>query len=145
MQVTLMLAYGMNSNIEQMSHRCPNAVSIGRYDLVDHRLVFRGVADVEVSRGEFAQCVLWDITQECEAELDILEGYPFFYGKKYVTVTVNGKDHEAMIYKMTEGHVEYYSPSKYYQQILEEGYKAHGLDVEQIYSAKGFREEYEYI
>lgn len=139
------LAYGMNTNIYQMSQRCPNAVSIGRYDLVDHRLVFRGVADVEVSYGDVAQCVLWDITPECEAELDILEGYPSFYGKKYVTVTVNGKEHESMVYQMTGEYIYYSSPNMYYQEMLEEGYKAHGLDVEQIYTAEGFRKEYGYI
>jgi len=143
--LTLMLAYGMNTNIYQMSQRCPNAVSIGRYDLVDHRLVFRGVADVEVSYGDVAQCVLWDITPECEEELDILEGYPSFYGKKYVTVTVNGKEHEAMVYQMTGEYVHYSSPNMYYQEMLEEGYKAHGLDVEQIYTAEGFKREYDYI
>jgi len=140
-----MLAYGMNSNIEQMAKRCPNAVSLGRYDLKNHRLVFRGVADVEVSDGDVTQCVLWDITDQCEENLDALENYPFFYGKKYTTVTLNGEMRTAMYYKMTEGHVNYYPPNSYYRSMLEEGYKDHGLDIEQIYGAEGFEEDYECV
>jgi len=132
------LAYGMNSNTNQMSNRCPKAMSFGRYDLKDHRIVFRGVADIEVSEGSVAQCVLWDITPECEVELDFLEGYPFFYDKKYVTISTNGREYEAMFYQMTEGHVNYYPPNTYYQQMLEEGYSEHGLELDQIYTAEGF-------
>ena len=46
--MALYLAYGMNTNIDQMASRCPGSVSIGRVDIPDHRLVFRGVADIEV-------------------------------------------------------------------------------------------------
>jgi len=134
----LMLAYGMNTNLRSMANRCPNAVSIGRYDLHDHRIVFRGCADVEPSKGDIAQCVLWNITDECEESLDILEGYPHFYTKKYVTIEYNDKLHDAMIYHMNDYYDSYYSPNKYYQQMLEEGYSEHGLDLEQIYTARGF-------
>lgn len=134
----LMLAYGMNTNLKSMSNRCPKATSIGRYDLHDYRLVFRGCADVEPSKGDTTQCVMWNITDECEESLDMLEGYPNFYIKKYVPVLYNGKTHQAMIYHMNDSYSSYYSPNSYYREMLEEGYSEHGLDLEQIYNAKGF-------
>jgi hypothetical protein len=46
----LYLAYGMNTNIDQMASRCPGSVSVGRVDIPDHRLVFRGVAETVLNR-----------------------------------------------------------------------------------------------
>ncbi len=136
----LYLAYGMNTNIDQMASRCPKAVSIGRVDIPDMRLVFRGVADVEYSYGDVLQTVLWDITPDCELALDMLEGYPTFYDKKYIDVEINGKTYEAMIYQMVGDRLDYSHPGSYYQQMLEEGYQDHGLELNQIYEAEGFCE-----
>lgn len=134
----LYLAYGMNTNIDQMASRCPGSISIGRVDIPDYRLVFRGVADIEYSPGDVLQTVMWDITPECEDALDILEGYPTFYTKKYLNVDINGKMYEAMIYQMVGDRLDYSHPSSYYQQMLEEGYQDHGLDLNQIYEAEGY-------
>jgi hypothetical protein len=130
----------MNTNIDQMAGRCPNSVSIGRVDIPDYRLVFRGVADVEESIGDVLQTVMWDITPECEIALDMLEGYPTFYGKKYIDVQIGSKIYEAMIYQMIGDRFDYSSPGSYYQTMLEEGYQDHGLDLNQIYNAEGFSE-----
>jgi hypothetical protein len=136
----LYLAYGMNTNVAQMASRCPGSVSIGRVDIPDYRLVFRGVADIEESYGDTLQCVLWDITADCEVALDMLEGYPSFYGKEYVDVTFGNKTYTAMIYKMIGRNLSYSSPNIYYQEMLEDGYADHGLDLDQIYEATGFAE-----
>lgn len=141
----LYASYGMNTNIEQMASRCPNAISIGRVDIPNHRLVFRGVADIEESLGDTLQTVMWDITDDCELALDMLEGFPTFYGKKYIDVTIGNKIYKSMIYQMIAERLDYYSPSNYYQYLLEEGYKAHGLDVNQIYNAEGFCDVEEYL
>jgi hypothetical protein len=134
----LYLAYGMNTNIDQMASRCPGSISIGRVDIPDYRLVFRGVADVEESYGDVLQTVMWDITPSCEAALDILEGYPHFYTKVYLDVTFGRKTYQAMMYKMVGERLDYSHPSYGYQHMLEEGYQDHGLDLEQIYNAQGF-------
>lgn len=138
--MALYLAYGMNTNIDQMASRCPNSISIGRVDIPDHRLVFRGCADIEESAGNTLQTVMWDITADCEAALDILEGYPTFYTKKYIDVQIGRKTYKAMIYYMVGDRYNYYSPSISYQEMLEDGYIDHGLDLEQIYNATGFCE-----
>jgi hypothetical protein len=94
------------------------------------------------SPGDTVQCVLWDITKECEIALDMLEGYPEFYSKKFLPIEFMGHRTEAMIYYMV---TQYYPshPSISYQNMLEEGYIDHGLDVSQIYQAEGFN-QYEY-
>ncbi len=134
----LYLAYGMNTNIDQMASRCSGSVSIGRVDIPDFRLVFRGVADIEYSPGDVLQTVMWDITPACEDALDILEGYPTFYTKKYIDVEINRKKYRAMIYQMVGDRLDYSHPSSYYQNMLEEGYQDHGLELNQIYEAEGY-------
>lgn len=134
----LYLAYGMNTNIDQMAGRCPGSISIGRVDIPDYRLVFRGVADVEESYGDMLQTVMWDITPDCEEALDRLEGYPHFYTKIYLDVTFGSKTYQAMMYKMVGERLDYSHPNVSYQQMLEEGYQDHGLDLDQIYNAQGF-------
>jgi hypothetical protein len=136
----LYLAYGMNTNIDQMASRCPNAVSIGRVDVPDFRLVFRGVADIEESHGDVLQTVMWDITDQCELALDMLEGFPTFYGKRYIDVTIGQKIYQAMLYQMVRDKLVYSQPGSYYQNMLEEGYQDHGLELNQIYNAEGFCE-----
>jgi hypothetical protein len=88
---------------------------------------------------------MWDITDECEIALDMLEGFPTFYGKKYIDVEINNKTYKAMIYQMIGNRLDYASPSKYYQYLLEEGYQEHGLELNQIYNADGFCDVDEYI
>lgn len=141
----LYLAYGMNTNIDQMAGRCPNSISIGRVDIPNHRLVFRGVADAVYSPGDTLQCVLWDITKECEYELDKLEGFPYFYDKKEIYINIMGYQGYAMMYYMVNASGTSH-PGYSYQNMLEEGYHAHGLDLNQIYSAEGFdiNKQYEY-
>jgi len=138
--MALYLSYGMNTNVDQMASRCPGSVSIGRVDIPDHRLVFRGVADIEESAGDVLQTVMWDITDDCELALDMLEGYPTFYGKKYVDVQFGNKTYTAMIYLMIGDRLDYSHPSSYYQELLKDGYKAHSLELNQIYNAKGFNQ-----
>ena len=128
----------MNTNIDQMASRCPGSVSIGRVDVPNYRMVFRGVADIEESVGGVLQTVMWDITPQCEAALDMLEGYPTFYGKRYIEVTIGNKTYEAMMYQMVGDRLDYSHPGMYYQEMLEEGYQDHGLDLNQIYEAEGF-------
>ena len=138
----LMLSFGMNTNPREMSGRCPAAVSLGRYDLFGYRLVFRGVADIVESPGDTIQCVLWDITDECERELDILEGYPYLYEKAEILIEYGGEYEFAMFYYMTDSY-RTSAPSDRYLGLLVEGYKHHGLSLDQIYNAEGFTHEYD--
>lgn len=42
MEETLYFAYGSNINLEQMEHRCPDALLVGPVTLQNYELQFRG-------------------------------------------------------------------------------------------------------
>lgn len=129
----LYFSYGMNTNTAQMAHRCPAAISLGPAELDGYELVFRGCADIRARERTTMEGVLWDITDDCLAALDILEGYPTYYTRYDVPVFHDGEWKTAMVYKMNYGDI--YPPSAGYLRMLFEGYSEHGADVSQIYEA----------
>ena len=133
-------AYGANLNIENMEYRCPRAKRIVSLTLPDHRLVFKGGADVEHSHGDNVEGVLWDISDECEKALDIFEGYPHLYRKEYFTISADGniaRDYgnviDVMVYKMNRD--GYGAPSNMYLETIRDGYEANGLDLDCLWDA----------
>lgn len=134
MKRTYYLAYGMNTNIEGMKFRCPNAIQLGKVLLPDHKLQFKYFCDATFESGATMECALWSITDECEKSLDRLEGYPDFYSKKEVSVSWQGKPIRAMIYFMPDGnHLDF--PSEHYFQSVVEGYTQHNMNLNNIYTA----------
>lgn len=128
----LYLAYGSNLNLEQMEYRCPYATVLGPAELKDYRLLFRGgeksaVATVEPAVGFHVPALLWEITPRDEESLDRYEGYPHFYRKEMVHVSLSGKPVETMVYIMNEGH-PLGLPSDYYLSVIVEGYVSAGFD-----------------
>ena len=128
------LAYGMNTNLEQMHWRCPAAKSLGSVVLRNHKLAFKGCCDVVHTEDSVVECALWDITPACEEALDMLEGYPNFYGKKEVKVKYKNKTIRAMIYYMRDVDKLSY-PSSSYLKMVTEGYMDHDMSIDQIYRA----------
>jgi hypothetical protein len=130
-------AYGMNTNIDEMTQRCPGAINLGKCMLKGFELKFRHHADIDQVAGSEMEGVLWDITPSCERALDSLEGYPFYYDKIEVVViqdkpNSNGHTHSlAMAYVMTSKGAEH-PPSIHYEQCLIDGYTSNGLDVEKL-------------
>lgn len=129
----LYFAYGMNTNLEQMAQRCPKAISLGVAELPDYELVFRGCADINPVPSSSMEGILWNITDDCLAALDILEGYPSFYTRYEVEVFHNNEYKTALVYKMNADDI--FPPNAGYLRMLFEGYSVHGADVQQIYRA----------
>lgn len=126
----------MNTNLDEMSARCPQAINLGRCTLKGFELKFRLHADIDEVEGSEMEGVLWDITADCERALDSLEGYPYYYDKIEVivrpTIPVGHMTHiMAMAYVMTSKGPEQ-SPSIHYEDCLIEGYTANGLDVDKL-------------
>jgi gamma-glutamylcyclotransferase (GGCT)/AIG2-like uncharacterized protein YtfP len=128
------LAYGMNTNLDSMKVRCPDAITLGVVLLEDHALNFKYFCDAEHKLGKSMECALWSITDKCEQSLDRLEGYPDFYLKKEVNVTYLNKTIQAMIYFMPE-HNELDFPSEHYFNMVCEGYEQHNMNLDSIYAA----------
>ena len=136
------LAYGSNCNLTQMEHRCPKATVIGPVTLKNYRLTFNGktsgwgVANIRRRNGAKVTGLLWEITPECERNLDRYEGYPTLYTKKTVTVeTEDGERIKAMVYVMTKGHEAPALPSGGYFQGIVEGFRQNRMDARVVEDA----------
>jgi len=95
------LAYGSNTNAEQMAYRCPDANKLGTAYLKDWSLRFYGVVTVERKLGGQTPAVVWEISRDDETSLDMYEGYPEYYTKQTFIVTLQGTRCAVMAYVMT--------------------------------------------
>ena len=132
------IAYGSNLSIEQMKVRTPDAEIVGTGMLKGWQLLFRQFATIKKSAKFNTPVLIWKISEQDEKNLDRYEGFPRFYIKKDLTLSVTsleGKDLgkiSAMVYIMSKKAVQDRSinplPSKYYYSVLYAGYKAFGFD-----------------
>jgi len=133
--VKLYFAYGMNTNQEEMSYRCPEARALGKAVLPGYRLEFKSFATIVPDPNESVEGVLWTITELDESALDMLEGYPEFYDKKTVLVDHDNQSYIAMTYIMGPRE-QGYAPSSGYYSMVSEGYQSFGLNQRQLLDAK---------
>ena len=128
------IAYGSNLSVEQMAYRCPDAKIIGMAAIQDWKLVFRTHATIEPAVGRVVPVLIWKISEADEKRLDLYEGYPSYYFKKDMQVTMtdrNGRNPQevtAMVYLMADGH-PIRTPMKSYYDTLEEGYQRFGFNT----------------
>lgn len=133
MNTKLYIAYGSNLDKAQMAHRCPFAKPIGTATLHDYALVFQGTqsnahANVIPAPGKEVPVAIWEITASDEKALDRYEGVAGgYYTKEYMTIKVNGRKRQALIYIMTPH--DYGLPNDYYLGIIEQGYRDFNLDA----------------
>ena len=135
MKTKLYFAYGMNTNRDEMSYRCPHAVALGRAVLPGYRFEFKSFATVVPSPKEQVEGVLWTITEADELALDMLEGYPEFYDKKNVRVIHNDVNHIAMTYIMGPREKNQ-APTDGYYSMVSQGYQQFGLSQHQLLEAR---------
>lgn len=124
------LAYGSNLNKDQMAHRCPTAVPVGKAIIPDYKLVFRrGVLTIEPCKGNRVPVGVWTITAADEKALDRYEGYPNFYYKEQMTVmTSDGQSITGMVYIMTDGNPVKRAGREYLMTVAY-GYRHFGFDM----------------
>lgn len=127
------IAYGSNLNLSQMMRRCPTAKVVGKGEIKDHELLFRGasrggVATVEPKAGSSVPVLIWDIGPEDEKNLDIYEGYPRLYKKADLEVQTEEGCESIMAYVMNGGHA-IGTPSTGYLDTIAQGYLEAGFDV----------------
>lgn len=139
MKTKLYIAYGSNMDEKQMAHRCPNAKLIGASEVKDHELLFKGsqtgsYATIEPKKGKNVPVLVWKITAKDEQNLDLYEGYPTFYYKKNLPVTVDGEALTAMVYIMDEKRI-LGMPSNHYLDILDRAYHKFGFNYDILIEA----------
>ena len=135
------LAYGSNLNKNQMAMRCPGAKVIGTAYIEGYQLLFKGsrtgsFLTIEEQDGGKVPVGVWEVSERDELSLDFYEGYPTFYYKKPVKVTLNetGKEINAFVYIMHEER-KLGIPSQFYINVCMQGYMDFGFDFEYIKKA----------
>lgn len=139
MKTKYYIAYGSNMDEEQMAIRCPQARLIGKSEVNDYELLLKGsksgaYATIEPKQGSKVPVLIWKITLADEFSLDRYEGYPNFYYKKDLEVSVNGKPIKAMVYIMDEKR-EMAVPSDRYFGVLERAYLKFGFEYSKLEKA----------
>ena len=139
------LAYGSNLNVEQMRYRCPTARIIGTAVIEDYRLLFKGsqtgsYLTIEPTEGASVPVGVWSVTEDDEHRLDRYEGYPSFYYKKELPVTITGirtgkqRTRQCFVYIMHEDR-PLGLPSNAYLETCCEGYMGFGFDRQKLIDA----------
>lgn len=139
------IAYGSNLHVSQMRFRCPEARIIGTGMLENWELLFKGsktgsYLTIEPKHGSKVPIALWEVTEQDEQYLDRYEGYPNFYYKKDLSVTVKGirsgrlRKRDAFVYIMREER-PIGIPTMRYLQTCAEGYRQFGFDIHYLFAA----------
>ena len=128
------VAYGSNLDVGQMAWRCPKAKKLGSGMLEGWELVYRrsysgAYATIRRAPGKYVPVGLWKIYAADERALDRYEGFPSFYHKEMVEVTLpDGKKVSAMAYIMRTDAVPGV-PSEAYIDTIYRGYMDFELDA----------------
>jgi len=128
----LYAGYGMNCNFDAMAERCRDAEYIGNLTIRGIKLVFKYHCDVIRSPEDSVICSLWNISEDDEYELDMLEGYPIYYTKR----EIQSSRGRVFFYQMTDSKKQLRLPSNYYFDMVERGYHDCGIPLEQLYRAR---------
>ena len=127
-------AYGMLCDPEVMTE----AEMIGAAVLPNFQFELLRFANVIPTPGAKVSGTLWNISRKFLSELDMIEGYPQFYDRKTVPVTVKGQRYEAAVYTMTpesrEQPDDTYPSQKYVDKIVR-GYQHAGIPLDQLRDA----------
>lgn len=94
-------------------------------------------ADVVPSPTQVVHGVLWSITDEQLASLDIREGYPSYYDRKMLDIEcayISGGKCKAWTYFMTPGQQEF-PPGDHYWNMLMSGYTYFNVPTAQMFKA----------
>ena len=118
-----------------MAERCPKAIYIGSTIIKGWRLIFKSVATIEKEIGTDVPVAVFEISDQCEKALDVYEDYPQLYDKRKLDVDLNGRLLTAMTYVMVADY-GIAPPSKKYFDVISEGYKNCGLDLDFLFEAK---------
>ena len=129
------IAYGSNLNFDQMKRRCPTAKFAGTSVIKGYRLTFRGCATIEPFSEASVPVGIWIIDQNAEKALDKYEGFPVYYRKEYMSITLDYKAITAMVYIMNEDMRSCNRPTDSYFNIIVQGYRDAGLDKTYLYEA----------
>lgn len=139
------IAYGSNMSISQMSIRCPHSRLVGRSEIKDYELLFKGsqtgsYLTIEKKEGGIVPAIVWETTEEDEAALDRYEGFPTFYYKTELELPVKSiktdkiSKRSCYVYIMHEDR-KAGLPTPEYIHICLSAYRFYGFDTKSLSDA----------
>lgn len=130
------IAYGSNINLSQMKQRCPNSTVIGIGELKGWELKFNSCATIKPNKQKSTPVLVWQIHTQDWERLDAYEGYPSYYRKEILDVTLGNKTHTAQVYIMNCRDDIYSPPTHGYFESIAEGYKQNSMDPAPLIQAR---------
>ena len=124
-------AYGRNTNLNDMEHRCPGAVRIGNAWIDGYAFKWRSAADIELATDNYVVGVLWALTDEHLASLDRFEGFPMYYFRQRVIAKTAQQEYVSWAYMLVVQGDESI-PKDEYRTALFEGYDQNDLSTDQM-------------
>ncbi len=132
-----LFTYGMLTNRDIMD---PGARLIGAARAPGWKFEMLNFANVHPGTAVSTGGVLWEIDQDILRSCDYREGFPHLYDRVLTSVYVGQQEYRAWVYTLTrEGRADYsgYRASDYYVESVEEGYRQHGVDLDQLRESVG--------
>lgn len=134
----LYCSYGSNCNLQQMAYRCPNSKKVSVGLLKGWKAVFNIHMDIikTDNTDDIVPVVVWDIAEKDWSMLDMYEGYPSYYVKKTVNVTLdNGAEEKAIVYVMADNKKGICPPASGYFNGIVKGYMDNGINTDYLFEA----------
>ena len=134
----LYCSYGSNCNLQQMAYRCPNSKKVSVGLLKGWKAVFNIHMDIikTDNTDDIVPVVVWDIAEKDWSMLDMYEGYPSYYVKKTVNVTLdNGAEEKAIVYVMADNRKGICPPTSGYFNGIVKGYMDNGINTDYLFEA----------
>lgn len=132
------IAYGSNLNVRQMKFRCPTARIVGTSVIRNYELLYKGsktgsYLTIEKKKGAVVPVAVWEVTADDEKRLDAYEGFPNFYYKNNMKITLSetGKKINAFVYIMHEER-RLGIPTSMYVNTCRFGYAVFGFDYKYL-------------
>ena len=132
--MTYYFAYGSNMDSAQMKQRCPTALLRGSASLPHYSLAFTifspkrlcGCADIIASLGSVTYGLLYQLTEEELAMMDVFEGHPIHYKRIKVSVIFERSMIDAYSYEVVTKK-ENQKPSRQYLDLLQSAAKKYNF------------------
>ena len=137
----LYCSYGSNCNLQQMAYRCPNSKKVSVGLLKGWKAVFNIHMDIikTDNTDDIVPVVVWDIAEKDWSMLDMYEGYPSYYVKKTVNVTLDdGAEEKAIVYVMADNKKGICPPTSGYFNGIVKGYMDNGINTDYLFDALNY-------
>ena len=134
----LYCSYGSNCNLQQMAYRCPNSKKVSVGLLKGWKAVFNIHMDIikTDNTDDIVPVVVWNIAEKDWSMLDMYEGYPSYYVKKTVNVTLDdGAEEKAIVYVMADNKKGICPPTSGYFNGIVKGYMDNGINTDYLFEA----------